>query len=99
MSYSVKLTDEVKRRVSAWNLSSHVIREFLKALDQLGTDPDRRLIRVGPPDDALQYDVVIREPGDPPRDYLFALSVVYEADEETLSIFDCKSLCEGPDPE
>ena len=40
-----------------------------------------------------------RSPGDPPRDDLFALSVVFEADEETLNISGCKFLCEGPDAE
>ena len=92
MSYSVRLSDDVRRKISGWKLSSHVIREVLKGLDQLSQNPTGHLIRIGPPHDTLQLDVVARDPGDPPRDYLVALSVRYHADEETLVVYDCECL-------
>jgi hypothetical protein len=91
MSYSVRLNDETTRKISRWRLSSHVIRELLKGLDRLGRHPEC-LVRIGPPHDVLQFDVGVREPGSPPRDLLFAFSVKYHADEETLIVYDCEFL-------
>ena len=60
------------------------------AVDRLTSNPSQSLIRVGPPHDVLQYDLVVREPGNPPRDYLFVFTVFYATDEETLVITDCE---------
>ena len=43
MSYAVELTSEIARKIQGWNLSSHLLREILKGLDQLADDPKRRL--------------------------------------------------------
>jgi len=62
----------------------------LKGIDRLTSNPSQYLIRIGPPHDVLQYDLVVREPGNPPCDYLFAFTVFYATDEETLVIKDCE---------
>ena len=59
MSYKVKLTDEVVKKLSGWRLSSYEVREIRKGLDALSSHPKHLLIRVGPPYDALQYDLII----------------------------------------
>lgn len=64
-------------------------REILKGLDQLAGNPRRPLVRVGPPHDVLQYDLIVREPADPPRDHLFVFTVRYATDEERLLVVDC----------
>jgi hypothetical protein len=92
MSYSARLNDESRRKIGGWKLSSHVIREILDGLDRLALNPPRHLIRIGPPDDTLQFDVAARDPGPPALDYLISLSVRYHADEETLLIYDCDYL-------
>jgi hypothetical protein len=55
-------------------------------LDRLGSNPNRHLIRVGPPDDVLQYDLIVNEPLVPPRDHLFVFTVLYATDEEFLLV-------------
>jgi len=67
MSYKVKLTDEVVRKLSGWRLSSYEVREVRKGLDALSFHPKHLLIRVGPPYDALQYDLIITGTGPPSR--------------------------------
>jgi hypothetical protein len=94
MSYSVNLTDPVIRKFNGWRLSSHEFREILKGLDVLSSEPRRRLIRVGPPYDELQYDVIVAGVGSPPRDILYSFTVRYGADEETLFVVDCDRLDE-----
>jgi hypothetical protein len=89
MSYAVELTRAAARKIQGWNLSSHLHREILKGLDQLADDPNRHLIRVGPPHDVLQYDLIVREPLNPPRDHLFVFTVVYATDEERLLVVEC----------
>ncbi len=89
MSYAVDLVESVVKEIVGWNLSSHLQREFLRGLDELGSDPNRLLIRVGPPIDALQHDLVVHEPGIPGRDHLFTFTVLYAADEETLHVVAC----------
>ncbi len=89
MSYAVAVADPVVRTFVGWNLSSHLQREVLKGLDELAANPTRNLIRVAPPTDALQYDLLIHEPGGPGRDHLFTFTVRYEADEETLHVVEC----------
>jgi hypothetical protein len=44
------------------------------------------LIRVGPPDDVLQYDLIVNEPLVPPGDHLFVFTVLYATDEEFLLV-------------
>ena len=95
MRYAVELTKGVVQKIVGWNLSSHLQSEILKGLDRLSVNPRQSLIRVGPPYDVLQYDLAIREPGNPPRDYLFVFTVFYSTDEETLVIPDCQYDCEN----
>jgi hypothetical protein len=89
MSYVVELTRAAARKIHGWNPSSHLYREILKGLDQLADNPNRHLIRVGPPHDVLQYDLIVREPVDPPRDHLFVSTVLYATDEERLLVVEC----------
>jgi len=98
MSYSVKLTDDVVRKLSGWHLSSHEIREILKGLDALASNPTRQLIRVGPPDDTLQFDLIVTGEGPPRRDVLYTFTVRYGADEETLFVVECELLAEDRPP-
>lgn len=95
MSYSVRLTDPVLRKLKGWQLSSHEFREVLKGLDALSSETRRQLIRVGPPHDELQYDVIVMGVGSPPRGILYSFTVRYGADEETLFVVDCDRLHEG----
>ncbi len=89
MSYSVTLSDESRKKIVGWKLSGHLIREILDGLDRLGDNPSRHLIRIVAPHDVLQYDLVVREPGDPPRDHLFIFTVLYATDEERLIVVAC----------
>jgi hypothetical protein len=98
MSYSVKLTDDMVRRLNGWRLSSHEIREILKGLDALASNPARQLIRVGPPDDTLQFDLIVTNAGPQRRDVLYTFTVRYGADEETLFVVDCELLAEDHPP-
>lgn len=84
----------MREKISRWNPSSHVIREILTGLDVLSVRPADHLIRVGPPDDALQFDLVIRDPDEPSRDYLYTFTVRYAADEETLFVVHCGRMSE-----
>jgi hypothetical protein len=78
----------VIKKVAAWRLSSHEIREILKGLDLLASEPRRRLILVGPPYNELQYDVIVAGFGSPPRDVLYSFTIRYGADEQTLFVVD-----------
>jgi len=98
MSYSVKLTDDVVRKLNGWHLSSHEIREILKGLDALASNPTRQLIRVRPPDDTLQFDLIVTDAGPPHRDVLYTFTVRYGADEETLFVVECELLAEDHPP-
>src|SRR4051794_27776740 len=89
MSYSVVVDDAVKEKIARWTLSPYVHSKILGGFDDLGSSPRSKLVRVGPPHDRLQHDLVIEDPTPPPRDYLFVFSVLYNADEETLHIVDC----------
>ena len=96
MSYSVKLTNEALGKVSGWRLSSHEIREVLKGLDDLPSNPARQLIRVGPPYDALQYDLIVSQAESHRLDVLYTFTVRYSADEETLWIVECDRMFDDP---
>ena len=98
MSYSVRLKPEVARAINGLSLPPAAIRELLGAIDDLGRSPTRSLIRVGPPADSLQYDVVIIEDGPERRGHYFAFTVLYDADEETLHVVNLEYLFED-DPE
>jgi len=98
MSYSVRLTDELVRKLDGWRLSSHEIREILKGLDDLASNPARQLIRVGPPHDALQFDLIVTDSGASRRDVLYTFTVRYGADEETLFVVECELLAEDHPP-
>ena len=65
MSYSVKLTEQVVRKLNGYRLSKREVREIRRGLHALTTNPRLRLIRVGPPHDKLQYDLVITDAGEP----------------------------------
>ncbi len=90
MSYTVKLTDEVVKKLSGYHLSNHDVREIRSGLDTLQTDPSHHLIRVGPPYEAMQYDLIVTNTGSPRRDSLYSFTVRYGADEETLFVVDCE---------
>jgi hypothetical protein len=92
----VRLTNEAIKKISGWRLSSHQIREILKGLDALATNPARQLIRVGPPYDALYFDLVVSEAGAPHRDVLYTFTVRYSVDEETLWLGDCDRMFDDP---
>jgi hypothetical protein len=98
MSYKVKLTDEVVRKLSGWRLSSLEVREVRKGLDALSSHPKLLLLRVGPPYDALQYDLIITGGGPPRRDALYSFTVRYGADEQTLFVVDCELIVEQRPP-
>jgi hypothetical protein len=61
----------------------------LNGLDVFAANPSRHLIRIGPPHDVLQYDLIAREPSTPPRDHLFVSTVRYATDEERLLVVGC----------
>src|SRR3954447_4905080 len=98
MSYSVELAEPVVERIVGWNLSSHLHRQILKQLDELGKDPTRHLVRLPEPSGLLVHQFTARDPGPPPRDYLFSLSVSYRSDEESLVVYDCELLAVEIDP-
>ena len=68
MSYSVKLTEEVVIKLNGYRLSKREVREIRQGLNALTTNPRLLLIRVGPPHDKLQYDLVVTDAGAPRRD-------------------------------
>ena len=94
MSYSVKLTEDVITKLDEWQLSNQEMQEVRKGLRTLSSHPWRRLIRVGPPYDALQYDLVVTDAGAPRRDVLYSFTIRYGADEETLFVVDCELIVE-----
>jgi len=98
MSYTVKLTDDVVRKLSGYRLSTNDVREIRAGLNALGSHPKRLLIRVGPPYDAMQYDLVITGSGTPRRDSLYSFTVRYGADEDTLFVVDCELIVEHRPP-
>ena len=98
MSYKVKLTDEVTRKLSGWRLSSYEVREVRKGLNALSSHPKLLLLRVGPPYDALQYDLIVTGAGPPHRDALYSFTVRYGADEQTLFVVDCELILEQRPP-
>lgn len=83
---------ELMRRIAGPGQSSHVTHEVLKAIDKLYISPNRLLIRVGPPVDALQYDVT--EPAPSLLVHMFTFTVFYGDDEETLNLSDLEYLAE-----
>ena len=74
MSYSVKLTEEVVTKINSWRLSKREIQEIRQGLHSLTSNPKSQLIRVGRPYDALQYDLVITDAGEPRRDVLYSFT-------------------------
>jgi hypothetical protein len=92
MSYYVSLSIEARQRLSSWGLTPSVIRDILDGLDALSDNPRDKLIRVGPPDDEMQYDLMVVDAANPGRDTLFVFSARYSMDEETLHLFDCRKL-------
>jgi hypothetical protein len=99
MSYSVKVDEAVRRKIAEWRLPRSALQAILKRLAELKTLPSRNLIRVESSAHALQSDLVVHDPGPPPRDRLIVLSVRYGVDEETLYIVDCDRLVEDRLPE
>ena len=89
MSYSVELTKWASSKIAGWRLSSHLQREILRGLDELARDPNRSLVRVGSPVQSLEYDIVVREAGEPSSDHIFTLTLRFGTDEETLFVVDC----------
>jgi hypothetical protein len=89
MSYSVRLDDDVKAKVTAWRLPKEGIRAILRRLDELREVPSRNLLRIESSPHPLQTDIVYRDPGPSARDCLIVLFVRYGVDEETLRIVDC----------
>jgi hypothetical protein len=98
MSYKVKLTDDVVKKLSGWRLSKYEAGEVRKGLGALSSDPKLLLLRVGPPYDALQYDLIITGAGPPRRDALYSFTVRYGADEQTLFVVDCELIVEQRPP-
>jgi hypothetical protein len=98
MSYKVKLTDAVTKKLSGWRLSSYEVREVRKGLNALSSHPKLLLLRVGPPYDSLQYDLIITGAGPPHRDALYSFTVRYGADEQTLFVVDCELILEQRPP-
>jgi hypothetical protein len=98
MSYKVKLTAEVTKKLSGWRLSSYEVREVRKGLNALSSHPKLLLLRVGPPYDALQYDLIVTGAGPPHRDALYSFTVRYGADEQTLFVVDCELILEQRPP-
>jgi hypothetical protein len=98
MSYKVKLTDDVVKKLSGWRLSKYEAGEVRKGLGALSSDPKLLLLRVGPPYDALQYDLIITGGGPPHRDALYSFTVRYGADEQTLFVVDCELIVEQRPP-
>ncbi len=94
MSYSVKLTEDVVIKLNGYRLSKREVREIREGLNALTTNPRLLLIRVGPPHDKLQYDLVVTDAGTPRRDALYSFTVRYGADEETLFVVDCELIVE-----
>jgi hypothetical protein len=92
MSYSVELRPKAAETISGWKPSSHAIHEILQGLDRLTSNPNQQLLRVGPPHDKLQFDLIVNDPATPHYAYLYAFTVLYSADEETLTIVDCERL-------
>jgi len=92
MRYWPKLTKPTSEKIAKWALSANIIRKLLDAIDELGENPGKHLKRVEGEENALMYAVSIPREGSPPMDHLFDFSVIYAADEETLSIFDCDHL-------
>jgi hypothetical protein len=99
MSFCIDLTEEVKRRISAWKLSSRLIRDILENLyEELAEKPTQHLVRVREPGDILLYSCTVRAEGDPTVDYIFEFAVKYYVDEETLVIHDCDFVTVEPGP-
>jgi hypothetical protein len=94
MSYSVKLTEHVVKKLHGWRLPKHEVHEINRGLDALSSDPKRLLVRVGPPHEALQYDLIVSSAGTPRRDSLYTFTVRYGADEQTLYVVDCELIVE-----
>ncbi len=95
MSYSVKLTEEVVAKLNSYRLSKREVREIRQGLHALTTNPKTASsIRVGPPHDKLQYDLVVTDAGSTARDALYSFTVRYGADEETLFVVDCELIVE-----
>jgi hypothetical protein len=99
MSYSVKIDEAVRQKIVEWQLPRSALQAILKRLDELKDLPSRNLIRVESSAHALQSDLVVHDPGPPPRDHLIVLSVRYGVDEETLYIVDCDRLVEDRLPD
>jgi len=94
MSYSVKLTEEVVVKLNGYRLSKREVREIREGLRALTTNPRLLLIRVGPPHDKLQYDLVVTNAGAQGRDALYSFTIRYGTDEETLYVVDCELIVE-----
>jgi hypothetical protein len=67
-------------------------------LDTLAANPAHELIRIGPPHDALQFDVIVADPGSPRSDAIFRFAVRYRADQETSFAVECELLAEDRHP-
>ena len=99
MSFCIDLTEEVKKRISAWGLSSRLIRDILDHLyEELAEKPSQHLVRVTEPCSILLYSFAVRAEGDPPMDYIFEFAVKYHVDEETLVVHDCDFVTVEPGP-
>ncbi len=65
MSYSVKLTENVVAKLNRYRLSKREVRKIREGLYALTSNPRLLLIRIGPPHDKLQYDLVVTDAGVP----------------------------------
>jgi hypothetical protein len=90
MSFAVDLSEEVIEIIASWRLPGIIQNEILERLyEELAPHPSRHLRRVPPPVDNMEYSFCITGVGEPPSDYLFAFTVLYASDEETIVIKDC----------
>jgi hypothetical protein len=92
MRYFPETTTPVREKIASWALSASVIKKLLDAIDELGKHPQEHLERLDVEENVLRFAVSMPREGNPPMDYLFDFSVLYDADEETLVIHDCDYL-------
>jgi hypothetical protein len=87
MSFKVKITPPVQRRINSWSVPDSILVEIhLRLKEQLSENPFQYLHRTREPFDGMVYSFKLIDPDNRLCEHFCSFQVVYSQDEETLFV-------------
>ncbi|MFO0970486.1 MAG: hypothetical protein U0793_33495 [Gemmataceae bacterium] len=86
MSFKVRVSDSLRRRMIAWSLPDPILVDVYLRLQELRDEPAQKLMRLREPFDGMHYIFSMIDPQDRLTEYRFLFLVRYGQDEESLIV-------------